>query len=112
MSFSYESDKDNVLTINIGNYVPLAANILHKLFNKFPISDNRVVFFFTTCDVMTISSIITLKTLDAKNIYMIKCPPTLVNPSVFDTFTSKYGLQTTSKVNEDLAKIRQNKSTQ
>ncbi len=112
LSFSYESDKDNVLTINIGNYVPLAANILHKLFNKFPISDNRVVFFFTTCDVMTISSIITLKTLDAKNIYMIKCPPTLVNPSVFDTFTSKYGLQTTSKVNEDLAKIRQNKSTQ
>ncbi|MDE6138029.1 MAG: hypothetical protein K2F57_01000, partial [Candidatus Gastranaerophilales bacterium] len=61
ISFSYESKKENVLTINIGNYIPLASAILKKLFDKYPLSSNKIVFLFTTCDVMTMSNIIILK---------------------------------------------------
>lgn len=112
ISFGYESKKENVLTINIGNYVPLATNILKKLFDKYPISSEKIIFFFTTCDVMTISSIVTLSSLEAKNIYMAQCPPTLVNPSVYETFNKTFKINTTTTAKEDLHKIRTEKSTQ
>ena len=112
ISFGYESKKDNVLTINIGNYVPLATNILKKLFDRYSITSDKIVFFFTTCDVMTISSIVTLSSLEAKNIYMAQCPPTLVNPSVYETFNKTFKINTTTTAKEDLQKIRNEKSTQ
>lgn len=112
ISFGYESKKENVLTINIGNYVPLATNILKKLFAKYSITSDKLVFFFTTCDVMTISSIVMLSSLGAKKIYMAQCPPTLVNPSVYETFNKTFNINTTTTVKEDLQKIRNEKSTQ
>lgn len=112
ISFGYESKKDNVLTINIGNYVPLATNILKNLFDKYSITSDKIVFFFTTCDVMTISSIVTLSSLEAKNIYMAQCPPTLVNPSVYETFNKTFKINTTTTAKEDLQRIRNEKSTQ
>lgn len=112
ISFGYESKKENVLTINIGNYVPLATNILKKLFEKYPLTSDKITFFFTTCDVMTLSSIVTLSSLGAKNIYMAQCQPTLVNPSVYETFNTTFKINTTTTVKEDLNKIRNKKSTQ
>ncbi len=106
ISFGYESNKSNIMTINTGNYIPLVSNILKKLFAKYPISSEKITFFFTTCDVMTISSIVTLKDNNAKNIYMAKCPPTLVNPSVYETLIKKYNIHTTSSADKDLQKIR------
>lgn len=106
LSFSFESNKNNVLTINVGNYNPLILNIIQKIFKKYPIESDKIVFFFTTCDVMTISNIIMLKTLNAKNIYMATCPPTLVNPSTFDTFHSEYNIKITSTPLKDLEEIR------
>lgn len=106
ISFSYESFKDNVLTINVGNYVPIAMNVLKLLFNKLTITDNRITFFFTTCDVMTISGLINLKNLNAKNIYMSECSPTLVNPSVYTTLCENYNIKTTTTPENDLKNIR------
>ena len=111
ISFSYESKKDNVLTINIGNYIPLASAILKKLFDKYPLSSNKIVFLFTTCDVMTISNIIILKNKDAKNIHMAKCQPTIINPSVFETFSNTYSIKTTTNPENDLNLIRKQKDT-
>lgn len=106
LSFSYKSKKNNVLTINVGNYNPLVINILKKLFAKYPISSKNISFFFTKCDVMTISNIVMLKSLNAKNIFMAQCPPTLVNPSVFETFKNLYNINTTESPVKDLKKIK------
>jgi len=107
LSFGYESKRKNVLTINLGNYTPLATNILHKLFDKYPITSERVTFFFTECDVMTISGIVMLKSAGAKNIFMAECPPTLINPSVFDTFKKEYEITETTSADADIIKIRE-----
>lgn len=112
ISLSYDSSKDNILSISIGNYIPLATHLLTKFFEKFPITDERIIFMYTTCDVMTISNIVKLKNVGVKNIYMAKCSPTLVNPSVFDTFSKKYDIKITSDVIHDLSEIRNEKSTQ
>ncbi len=106
ISFSYESKNKNVFTIDVGNYTPLATNILHKFFEKISIDSEQIAFFFTTCDVMSISNIIMLKNAGAKNLYMATCPPTLVNPSVFETLKNEYSIQETTNVAEDLIKIR------
>lgn len=107
LSFTTETEnKDNILTINTGNYMPLATGIINKLFSKHPITDERIFFFFTKCDVMTISNIITLNNYNARNIYMSDCPPTIINPSVFKTFKKEYNIQTTTTVQNDLKKIR------
>ncbi len=112
ISFSYESKKDNVLTLNIGNYIPLASRVLNKLFEKYPLKSDNIVFFFTTCDVMTISSIVLLRETGAKNLFMAHCSPTIINPSVLDTFKSEYHILSTTDAPDDLTLIRKNKSSQ
>ena len=112
ISFSYTSTKENVLSIPVGNYIPLVTNILKKVFDKILIADNRISFFLTTCDVMTISSIITLKAYNATNLYLAKCPPTLINPSVHKTLSQTFGIKTTTNAIKDLELIRNEKSTQ
>lgn len=111
ISFSYESKKDNVLTINTGNYIPLVSRILNSFFEKFSHSCGNIVFFFTTCDVMTISSIVLLKNIGAKHLYMAQCPPTIINPAVFETFKNEYNIENTTTAKNDLSNIRKNKSS-
>ncbi|MBD5402695.1 hypothetical protein HDR58_07855, partial [bacterium] len=106
ISFSNESEKNNILTINIGEYQPLAIYILHKLFKKYSISEDKIYFFFTKCDVMSISNIIAIKNYKAQNIFMADCSPTLINPSVLNTFKNTYKINVTDNALNDLEKIR------
>lgn len=106
ISFSYESAKENVYTINVGNYTPLVTNLLKIFFENYDIKSDNIVFFCTTCDVMSLSGIIMLKNLGAKNVYMAECSPILLNPSVFNTFKDKYSIETISTVSKDLDIIR------
>jgi hydroxylamine reductase len=112
ISFYNFPEKENVLSINIGNYTPLGTNIIKNIFEKISPELNNITFFFTTCDVMTLSGIIRLKSLGVKHIYMNKCPSTLINPSVYKTFTEHYKIKTLSNSTKDLKEIRSKKSTQ
>ena len=112
ISFSYKSNKDNVLTIPIGNYIPLATYLLNNLFSKYKIESNKIVFFLTTCDVITISNLITLKNHQAKNIYITRCPATLLNPSAFKTLSNEYNIKVITDITSDLSNIRKKEDTQ
>lgn len=106
ISFSQCKTQENILHINIGNYPPLANHILEKLFQKYPINSKNITFLLTTCDIMTISGIIMLKVNKADNIYMLKCQPTQMNPSVFETFSKEFNIKNTTKAQQDLEAIR------
>lgn len=112
ISFSYKSTKENVLTIPIGNYIPLATYLIHKLFQEFPISNDKIVFYFTTCDVMTIANIINLKEHKAQNVYLTKCPATLINPAVSKTLSKEYKIKEITDITSDLSNIRKKEDTQ
>ena len=101
------TDKENILSINIGNFSPLVISLLSKFFADYPVSSDNIYFFFPTCDVLTISNIITLNSERAKNIYMADCSPTLLNPSIFTTFRKLYNVKLTNDVYQDLSSIRQ-----
>ena len=109
LSFYYESNKNNVVTINIGNYVPLATYVLSKLLSCRDFL-NKMLFIFPACDATSISSVIRLKNIGVKNIYIASCSPKVINPSVFETFKDKYDIKVSSNPLEDLKQIRKNTS--
>lgn len=109
LSFYYESKKNNVVTINIGNYVPLATYVLSKLLSCRKYLD-KMFFIFPTCDATSISGVIKLKNIGVKNIYIASCSPKVINPSVFETFMDKYDIKVSSNPLEDLKQIRKNTS--
>ncbi|MBR1424604.1 hypothetical protein IJ579_03475 [bacterium] len=107
ISFFYESDNKNVLTINVGNYLPLATNIIMMfLKDYYDVKSEKLTFFCTNCNVMTISNIVMLHHSEAKNIFMSNCSASTINPAALETFVKEYNLHITSSVSDDLAKIR------
>lgn len=107
ISFSYESAKNNVETINIGNYFPLVTYILNKVLNNNKFL-NKIYFLYPSCDISSVSSIIRLKKTGVNNLYISYCSPTVINPSVFGTFVNKYELNVFSDAISDLKNIRKN----
>lgn len=107
LSFYYDSNKNNVATINIGNYVPLATYILNKLLESGDYLD-KMYFIFPTCDVTSISGVIKLKKIGADNIYIASCSPRVINPSVFETFKNFCNVKVSSNPVDDLKLIRKN----
>ncbi len=110
ISFSRTNSKKNVLNLNIGNYIPLAADIVHKFFTDYEIN-SKIIFFFTICNITTISHIITLLNKGLMNIFMSKCSPRVINPSVFREFIDIYGIKITTNPSSDLYIARKNKNT-
>lgn len=107
LSFSINCEKKNVLTINTGNRSSFVIRVLQTLFIKTKINSENISFFFPKCDVTTISNIVRLKDLGVKNIYMGNCSPTVLNPTVLNTFASEYNVNITSTPIEDLNQIRE-----
>ena len=108
ISFSYESDNDNVYTINIGNYFPLLTYILQDFFADYPISSENIVFFYTTCDVMSLTSAVLIKKMGAKNVYMTDCSPTTVNPRVMKTLSDIYNINISLDILTKMDFLRKN----
>ncbi len=106
ITFTPGIEKPNVLTINLGNYFPLAINLLHNLFAIIPIENPNIYLFITNCNVMVMTGIITLRKHSAQNIYMADCTPTFINPSVFKTFQDKYNIHITTDAANDIHFIR------
>ena len=93
ISFSYNPNKENVLHINIGNDYALLYGVLHTILQKIPVTSDKLEFFFTKCDVNSLSNIVNLKNNGAKNIHMSDCPPLVINPSVLKAFINLYNIQ-------------------
>ena len=102
ISFSFNPEMDNVLTINLGNDYALLYSALHKIFNKIPITSDKLAFFLTKCDVSSLSNIINLKNNGAKNIFLSDCPPTVINPAVLRGFNKLFGIHTITNPKDDL----------
>jgi hydroxylamine reductase len=105
ISLYYTSQKSNVYTIDMGQSIPLGINMLNKLFELCPI-DEKFIFYITTCDVMTFSDVINVKNMGAKNIYIMSCPPAIINPTVLETFKTTYDIKSSTTLEQDMNEIR------
>lgn len=105
ISFSYSLEQDNFLHLNLVNNLPLIYGVVEQLFSKIPVNSDRIAFFLTRCDVNSISNMIGLKQHGAKNIFLTKCPPNAMNPSILKTLEEDYGIYLTSNPKDDLARL-------
>ena len=104
ISFSYDSKKDNCYCINLDNNLVMIYTVLKRIFKDIPITSENIVFFITKCDVSSISNMIYLKTLGAKNICMSNCRPR-INPSISAVLRSTYGIKELTTPQDDIKSI-------
>lgn len=105
ISFSYHCDCENMLFINIANNFPMQLMILDLLFERIPVDSGQITFFLTKCDANTLSSMISLKEMGAKNLYLSDCPPTIINPTIMNSFMQLYSVNEMNNPQKDLENI-------
>ena len=105
LSFSYNTDRENLLVINCGNNQPLIWKVMMTLNKYIPINDKRVFYLFSKCDSRTITNMIYLNSTGAKNIYLSDCSPNSINPSLKAYITQNYGITNTTTPIEDFKSL-------
>lgn len=111
ITFSYHNDADNVLFVNLVNNLPMVYSLLNEISKKIELTSDRVTFFLTKCDVNSVSNMISLKNIGAKNIYLSRCPPIVISPSILSTLDTLYGICDTTSAGADLEMILNKKET-
>lgn len=102
LSFSYNTERENFLKINLVNNRPLIYNVLYRLFKNIPINSENISFFLAKCDVTSISNIINMKENGIKNIYLTNCSPNVINPAVQAFLEKVYKIKTAVNPEKDL----------
>lgn len=93
---------DNVFHLNSFNDYSLIYKILKIIQDRKPLSELPLSVFLTKCDKHTISNLLYLKMGGIKNVYMSKCPPSLVNPALMETMQQLFEIKEISNPKEDL----------
>ena len=102
VTFSYNPNLKNVFAYNLGDDYSLLYEVLHKIFDKIPLSSSKLMFFLTKCDINSLSNIINLKNNGAKQIFLSDCPPTVVNPAVLRAFAKFFEIKNITTPENDL----------
>ena len=103
ISFSYNPDMENVIALNLGNDYAILYKVLKIIFEKIPVVSDKLAFFFTKCDVNSLSNIINLHNKGAKNLFISDCPPLVINPAVLRSFTELFNVNHMTNPKNDLA---------
>ena len=105
ISFSYKSEKENFIHINtcFDNYSWL------KIFDFINKSKLKTTIFIPKCDRNTISQIIYLSNKENNKIYIGKCAPILLNPSLMITLQKTFNIKEITTSKKDLEEILKDK---
>lgn len=105
ISFSYNSEKENFMHINtcFDNYSWL------KIFEYLNDFDIPKTIFIPKCERNTISQIIYISQIKNVNIFLGKCTPIILNPSLMTTLQDVFKIKSITKSKKDLEFINDNK---
>ncbi|MDR1168910.1 MAG: hypothetical protein LBK53_08515 [Heliobacteriaceae bacterium] len=102
ISFSYQADCENCLTLNAARSYSLIYSISEQLFSKIQINPANVSIFLSRCDVRSLSNIISFKNKGFKNIFLSNCSPGIINPATLKAFRRIFNIMETSTPKKDL----------
>lgn len=105
VTFSYHSDNTNQLYINLGGNIEAVYRVMKLFFDKLSIASDILTFFFTKCDINSLSTIINLSNSGAKNIFLSQCPPFIINPDILSALKNVYQIQPVTTPENDIQKI-------
>lgn len=101
ITFSHHTGADNELYINLSGNLPAVYRVLLEIFKSLPVKSEKIYFFFTKCDSNSISNIINLSNLGAKNIFLTQCPPYVINPNILSTLKNIYNIKPATTAEDD-----------
>ena len=105
ISFSYNIEQENLIYINtcFDNYSWI------KIFEAIYEYNSKIIVFVPKCEKNTISQIIYLSHLENVNIYLGKCTPILLNPSLMNTLQETFCIKSITSSKKDLEEILEDK---
>lgn len=102
LSLSYEKNEENILHVDSFYDYLFIYRILEKINEKKPLYQLKISIFITKCDQYTITNLMNFINMGIKNIYMCKCVPTIINPSMAQTLKKTFGIKEFSVPEYDL----------
>lgn len=104
LSLAYEKNEENILHVDSFYDYLFIYKVLEKINEKRPLNELKISIFITKCDQYTVTNIINFINMGIKSIFLCKCLPTLISPSMVATLTKTFGVKEFSTPKEDLAK--------
>jgi len=77
--------RENVFHLDSFYDYSLFYKIISQINTRIPLNEIKMTTFLTKCDKHTIANLLYLNEVGIKNVYMCKCPPTLINPTLMET---------------------------
>lgn len=108
-SLAINKSGKNILHVDSIYDYALITRLLEKLAERKPLSKIDLSIFLTSCNRHTVATILSLKKLGIKNIYMSKCPPNLANPSLIESLKKNFGIMEFLDPKEDIEKTLKTK---
>lgn len=102
ISMSYPIHKENVFHLDSFYDYSLLYKILEEIAKIQTINQLDMSIFLTKCDKHTISNLLYLKYIGVKNVYMCKCPISLINPTLIQTLREIFGIEEITEPKKDL----------
>lgn len=104
ISLAYPISAENALEINCFAEHSLIFLILEELEKRMTLNKNLTIFL-TKCDKNSIATLLAFQNFGVQDIYMTKCPPMLVTPSLMGSLQEIFGIRVLSDPQEDLNRI-------
>lgn len=95
-------NRSNVFHLDSFYDYSMFYKILKKIQEIKPINEIDMSVFLTKCDKHTISNLLYLKHLGIRNVYMCKCPPTLITPAIVNTLQEMFEIKEITNPKHDL----------
>ena len=105
ISFSTFIKDDNILYINDSSDFSLIYYILDTIKDELEKSGIDISIFISKCDKHIISNIIQLKEIGLKHIFLSKCSPIMLNPTLTKSLTEYYDVISANHPLDDLKMI-------
>lgn len=105
ISLSHIHNKPHTMVVNAAPDFYMLYRILEKLQDPAKNNDIAISVFISKCDKHIISNILNLKKRGIKHIFLSRCTPIMLNPTLTDTLKTVFGIQATTTAVDDLAKI-------
>lgn len=102
ISLSEMPHRHNSLVINSAPDFYMLYRILEKIQESANEYGIDISVFVSKCDKHTISNILNLKKRGVKNIFLSKCTPIMLNPTLTETLKSEFDIKPTTTAIEDI----------
>ena len=105
ITLSYSKESENVLYLNATSDFPFTYTILDVIHEKTKELGMDISLFVSKCDKHVISNIINIKRLGVKNLFLSKCSPITLNPTLIQILDKAYNIKQATYAPNDLEQI-------